>query len=632
MNIYGLLCLITLIGINISIYYIATRKNQTKTVFLLISLFSAFIMGATFLFELSADDMKGATRALYAQFIGYTPFFVFFIFETFRACGYKIKPQYIKGSIVYCVLIFTIIFTNDRHGLYYSKFYFTTLESGSNVLTYDHGIIGKINYLFTYVAIFIATANILIHYSKWNKTLKKQLNYFLIGIGVSVGIHLLSIVGILKSSYSLTYYEFAITVLIYTYGLYKKGILDVEASAINMSLRSIKNEIFVLDKHWNFVYANETAKLKDDVIDNLLQGDTIEKIQILPSYLKELHDVGVYEYDYLYNGERRYMQCTINALIEKKRTIGYILYCDDRTEIKNNLIEAETKAYTDPLVKVYNRRGFFNRLDSLANKQLKSTGLLLIDIDHFKNVNDTYGHDIGDVVLVNLCEILKECVCTQDVVARYGGEEFIVAIIDSNLKAVLRKAEEIRKCVEEHTFEKVGKITISIGVSMYDNNRIINELIKKADEALYKAKETSRNAVFYYDTDNEIKAYTDVKNRNKIKSDFSELQKVLTLMPFKTVIWTMNNEFVGASNSFINMLKTDVETYKKNPSKFDFKTEKNEEFKEGILKSIKNLNEGEVLEKQWNYLSSDGEVISTTVSIAKVYYLKEYIIIADIRN
>ncbi len=627
MNIHIILSIIYIVLISISIYYIATRRGRSRTEFLLISLFSAFFMMCAFLFEVTSVNMVGAKKALYAQFIGYNLYIVFLVFEAFKTCGYNVKRKFIIIGTLYATLSTILVFTTDNHKMYYEDFFYELLDSGNEVLVYTRGIIGKINFLIIYALIFSVVYIIVLHYSKWNKLLRRQLNYFLAGILVSITIHFLGYTGVIKSDYTLSYYALSSVVIIYTYGIFLKGTFDIEALAVDMSMETMKNPLIVLDKDWTFVYANDMAKQIDGELKNLLHGDSIQNVKNLPEIIKAPLEEGTYEFDYVKNKEKIFIKVAINSLEVKNKLLGYALFFTDITDIKNSLIEAETVAYTDPLTKVLNRRGLFKKIDELKDDELNKTSLLLIDIDHFKNVNDTYGHDAGDVVLVSLCEILVECVRDVGIVSRYGGEEFIVCITEDVFDTVLKKAEEIRKYVERFVFEEVGKITVSIGLSRYNGKDTRTGWIKKSDEALYRAKETSRNAVFYYDNDNKIKSFTNIKSRELSKKDFTELHKLFASMPFKVVVWTTKKEFVYASNSFLNMLKTDLDCYSKNPNMFDTKYQKGNELSEKLFLQHLKTSEGDVLECEWSFVTKEGEIIYTKKSITNIDHLGESIIV-----
>ncbi|MDL1970415.1 MAG: diguanylate cyclase [Candidatus Desulfofervidaceae bacterium] len=168
------------------------------------------------------------------------------------------------------------------------------------------------------------------------------------------------------------------------------------------------------------------------------------------------------------------------------------------------------KSVTDELTGLYNRRYFFERLTEEYEKTKRHSELefsvIMLDIDHFKKINDTYGHMAGDVVLKMLARIMKNSVRTTDIAARFGGEEFIFLLPQTPLKGGIVFAERLRKTVEEYNFQALGHkipVTISLGVSNYNNKLpyTLDEIIKNTDEALYQAKETGRNKVCVHEED-----------------------------------------------------------------------------------------------------------------------------------
>lgn len=161
-------------------------------------------------------------------------------------------------------------------------------------------------------------------------------------------------------------------------------------------------------------------------------------------------------------------------------------------------------AITDSLTGAYNRRFFDEMLKkqiALAKRRSESLGLVIADLDHFKNINDTYGHMTGDRALQQIASIMKNSIRSSDVLARYGGEEFIIIMPSIDVTNTLKKAESLRQQVESFQFQidSVGRspqITISIGVASFPDHGIdYDSLISAADLALYKAKKNGRNRV-----------------------------------------------------------------------------------------------------------------------------------------
>lgn len=153
---------------------------------------------------------------------------------------------------------------------------------------------------------------------------------------------------------------------------------------------------------------------------------------------------------------------------------------------------------TDQLTKIYNR----TKLDRVleieflrANNGEHPFGLILVDIDHFKNINDSYGHLIGDEFLVQFAQLLNSCASKKDFIGRWGGEEFLIVCTDSEADEVYQLAEKIRCSVEQFEFSKVKYRTASFGISLYKVGTNIEALLKQADDALYQAKNNGRNRV-----------------------------------------------------------------------------------------------------------------------------------------
>ncbi len=160
------------------------------------------------------------------------------------------------------------------------------------------------------------------------------------------------------------------------------------------------------------------------------------------------------------------------------------------------LKDAQEAARRDPLTGLFNRRGITERFDTIvsAGKDPLAVATILIDIDHFKRLNDTYGHDFGDQVLSAFANVIGQNTRTVDLVARWGGEEFIVVCPDVDRRGALKVAEKLRACIEAFDFGPSGQVTASFGVQWaYSRQPKLSELVTTADRALYTAKADGRN-------------------------------------------------------------------------------------------------------------------------------------------
>ena len=168
-------------------------------------------------------------------------------------------------------------------------------------------------------------------------------------------------------------------------------------------------------------------------------------------------------------------------------------------------IKLESLAMRDGLTNLYNHRMVMEFLKKEMSKAVRSKhniAFIMLDIDFFKKVNDTYGHKAGDFVIRNIAELIQNSVRESDIVGRYGGEEFCVTATDISLENVLQLGERIRKTIEEYEFDDGSNkinVTASIGIAFREPTSDVNEseLIKISDSKLYKAKGSGRNRIEY---------------------------------------------------------------------------------------------------------------------------------------
>jgi two-component system cell cycle response regulator len=194
-----------------------------------------------------------------------------------------------------------------------------------------------------------------------------------------------------------------------------------------------------------------------------------------------------------------------NELLARTRTQIRRKRYQDR--LRSNLQESMTLAVTDSLTGLHNRRYFASHADNAvaeARDGGKPVAVCVLDIDHFKSVNDTHGHGVGDEVLRQFAERITHSVRGVDLAARFGGEEFVVLLPDTDLAVAVRVAERLRRCIASEPMSvstENGKIeiTCSIGVTACIPGETAQDMLKRADDALYAAKHQGRNVVVVFD-------------------------------------------------------------------------------------------------------------------------------------
>lgn len=199
------------------------------------------------------------------------------------------------------------------------------------------------------------------------------------------------------------------------------------------------------------------------------------------------------------DGELYYEEKTITPIKNDAGAItSFVSTGKDITERIKMQQDLEKLASTDNLTGIYNRHKFEElfkiELDRVARYKHPLT-LIMFDIDHFKNVNDTYGHDVGDEVLKNIVNVVRKNIRNTDIFVRWGGEEFIILCPETETQKATNFAEKLRSAIETTLFAQAGNITCSFGVTSYIDKEIDDSFLKRVDNALYKAKNEGRNRV-----------------------------------------------------------------------------------------------------------------------------------------
>lgn len=205
-----------------------------------------------------------------------------------------------------------------------------------------------------------------------------------------------------------------------------------------------------------------------------------------------------------------YFDMSIAYRMESGIIVAYYVVLSDITEMKRAEEKLKLMAVTDELTNLVNRREFYRRsaIELVrANRNASTLSVVMMDIDHFKLINDTFGHDIGDVVLSGLGKLLISSVRASDIVSRFGGEEMVILLPETDMNEALEFSERLRGRIERLQFESregiTFKVTASFGLSVFnplEEKLDMDTLIQRADEAMYEAKKGGRNQVVSYHT------------------------------------------------------------------------------------------------------------------------------------
>lgn len=285
--------------------------------------------------------------------------------------------------------------------------------------------------------------------------------------------------------------------------------IDAKNILLDTVLNTTDDLIFFKNREFKYIGCNDAfiklvGKSKEKIVGHddfeLFEESVAEKfrkidVEVIEEYKKDTN-LGWVTYP---NGERVYLQTQKNPFHYCEDEIGILGVSRDMTEIYLIQKEIKAKTYRDELTGINNRKSYNKRLDemlSIYKRYNTIFSMLLFDIDDFKSINDTYGHTVGDEVLVTISQLIKDLIRESDYIFRVGGEEFILLFPHTTLSQAKVIAEKIRESVWRNlTVIEGRKITISIGLSQVEKHDDADTLFKRVDDLMYHSKNSGKNRV-----------------------------------------------------------------------------------------------------------------------------------------
>ncbi len=418
-----------------------------------------------------------------------------------------------------------MVATNEWHNLIWTGFLLD--PHGSNVVIYRHGIgffwVISCVYIYTFLGVFLLTKRALLPSVLYSQ----QSKIALIGALIPLLGATAYMLGLTPPGLNVTPMSFMVTGLIYAVSLFRFRMFDLVPVARDILIDRMSDGVLVLDVQNRILDINPAAQ---NLIGTtaLLIGQPVDQV-----LSKWQHNVILYhEHDsvkteiLIDSATLSYVELRITLLRDRRRQLtGYLLILRDITQrhqaevelrqanerLRLQVLEIETlqtqlheQAMHDGLTGLFNRRYFdssFPRELVCAAQESYPVAVILMDIDYFKKINDTFGHQAGDRVLQVFADLLLKYSRSSDIVCRYGGEEFVLALPGMTLNNAFQRAEQIRLSFQAARVkfgDKEINTTVSGGICVFpDNAKTGDDLLQLADKALYAAKAYGRNCIKY---------------------------------------------------------------------------------------------------------------------------------------
>lgn len=334
------------------------------------------------------------------------------------------------------------------------------------------------------------------------KNFKDEVEGYALGITLSSQLPLLyATFSFYKTSFSL----FVIILCVFSLSLYRFfRKINLERKKFSFIINSMGNGLYVIKSNRIILTNQKMSEIlkfpSEELIgrsDHEVFIETEKSCPICESIKEERNFDG----DLLFrrkDGTFLFVNVKVSHIKTEEGVIETIVSFSDITLRKKLEEQLHIEAMTDPLTLLFNRRFLSSVLESLTETvkdRKRNLSLIMADIDNFKHINDTYGHEVGDEVLRELAKLLKVNLRDEDIVGRWGGEEFLIILVNTGLEDAIKVAEKLRKKISEALILGKLNITLSFGVSEYKINEDIKEAIRRADEALYEAKLAGKNCV-----------------------------------------------------------------------------------------------------------------------------------------
>lgn len=414
---------------------------------------------------------------------------------------FRLKRALLIGLVVEPVIVLIALFTDPWHGLFFAG------EKVENIgMILDGGPVFWMNVIYSYTVILISLIVLVRKYLQTTGLYKTQLGVVLLGSAFPWVNSIIFLFGLSPfPNADNTPFSFTIAGIAFTYALLRYHLLDIIPVARDVLIENMSDGVLVLDARNRLVDINPAAESLLEIKAKSCIGKPVETVlsawSDMVNTFYEVHDIRT-EVP-LGKPPESYLDLKISALYDdQNRFLGRLVVWRDISLLRKTQNELQEQAIRDPLTGLYNRRYLNETIDrelSYALREAQPLCFVLIDMDHFKSVNDTFGHGIGDALLQRFAAQLLNQTRIGDIVCRYGGEEFLVILPNVTTDIAFQIAERWRRSVQENTILNQNgeiKLTISCGISEFPaNGASCDLLIAVADKALYHAKAMGRNRV-----------------------------------------------------------------------------------------------------------------------------------------
>ena len=482
------------------------KRNIPRSLYFTFMSFSVFIYNLGYICELTALGLDGAIVARMIQhavmpFVGM--FYFLYILQYYII---EIRKKYMLTLVAaYPVANAVLILAGDRFVPYYKLFVTNAIDPASGLVTTNMGPLYPLFIIYVCTCTAIGLAMTMTKIFNLNREIRRRSLMFFLTSLVPVASYLSILFYLGSARFDIIPGALAVTEVVLGIFMLRFRMVDWAPLARDTILENVKEAFVLADTRGRFLDCNATAQKYFPNIAELNIGSKLSEIVNFPADLP-IAEGSTLEFTVGAKEQTYHLRASCSIITRTKRFDCICIMIHDITEITNLMQELSSKAIHDSLTGLYNRSYFLQSAQrelELAERSGLPITLIMLDIDHFKHINDTYGHQCGDKLLAETAARLKGSLRRTDIIGRYGGDEFLIMMPDTNREDAAHVAESLRLCINSMTFYYGGSdisVTASFGaVTQHQRCATLYHTVMAADSAMYRAKKMSRNAVCFDD-------------------------------------------------------------------------------------------------------------------------------------
>jgi len=460
------------------------------------------VYAAAYTIEINTVSLESVVFWLKMEYfgVGFIPVYWYLFAESYAADRQMFRPRRLLLLVAIPVLTILLMWTNEAHHAVYTEIRLHR-DAGLSILSTRRGWWYWVSAVYFYALILLGTVKMLRHVVHSNGLFRTQSLTIVLGAVFPWLGHIALLLRVSPYQMDITPFTLSLSGVLLALGVFRWSLFDFSPIARERVMDAMRDGVIVVDLKTRLVDANRAALALFPQLAQERPGSDLSSFFGAVNYRI---GQGAAELSIRIQDTVRHFQFNSELIKDTRGTgIGYVVMVVDTTENSELLFRLARLATTDELTGAGNRRHFFELAGrELARAQRSNAPLsfAMFDLDHFKVVNDTYGHAAGDLALVSVCETCRGMLRTSDLLCRYGGEEFIIIFPDAAPPAAVEIAERLRKKIADTEIvsrDQRFHITVSFGIDGTSGapQEALEYYLKRIDDAMYAAKESGRNRV-----------------------------------------------------------------------------------------------------------------------------------------